>query len=131
MQKLHKIVVNNVDRRYMQNTQPFMEPEPLMTPSLMQVTRNCIREARARAIQQKNYGLLTSGALDDSSEGKHAAVWRKGGRKPKLQTEHAALYEELAIQLECDHKPMPGFTEEKTQELVPTGDLPAKDGATS
>lgn len=90
-------------------------------------TRNRIREARARAIQQKNYDLLTSGALDDPSEGKHAAVWRKGGRKPKLQTEHAALYEELAIQLKCDHKPMPGCTEENTEQLVSTGDLVAKD----
>ncbi len=40
MQEFRKIVVNNVDRRYMQNTQSFMQPEPLMTPSLMQVVSN-------------------------------------------------------------------------------------------
>jgi transcription factor IIIB subunit 2 len=78
-------------------------------------TKNRIREARARAIQQKNYGVLTSGALDDPSEGKHAAVWRKGGRKAKLQADHDALYEELAIQLRCDDRPTKE-AEEKTEE---------------
>jgi transcription factor IIIB subunit 2 len=73
-------------------------------------TKNRIREARARAIQQGNRSLLTSGALDDPAEGKHAAVWRKGGRKPKNRTDHAALYKELAEQL--GHTPEAPTSEE-------------------
>lgn len=96
-------------------------------------TRNRIREARARAIQQKNYTLLTSGALDDPSEGKHAAVWRKGGRKPKLQTDHAALYEELASQLKCDDVALPGdiekLDEQTTNDTVVVQELVAYDSS--
>jgi len=62
-------------------------------------TRNRIREARARAIQEGNVQLLSSGALDDPSEGKHSTMWRKGGRKPKNREEHTALYMELAKDL--------------------------------
>eukprot|EP00547_Thalassionema_nitzschioides_P009284 CAMPEP_0194227564 /NCGR_PEP_ID=MMETSP0156-20130528/42924_1 /TAXON_ID=33649 /ORGANISM="Thalassionema nitzschioides, Strain L26-B" /LENGTH=632 /DNA_ID=CAMNT_0038960051 /DNA_START=99 /DNA_END=1997 /DNA_ORIENTATION=+ len=62
-------------------------------------TKNRIREARARAIQQKNYDLLTSGALDDPLDGKNPARWRKAGRKQKLQTAHDELYKELEQQL--------------------------------
>lgn len=65
-------------------------------------TRNRIREARARAIQDGNVQLLTSGALDDPSEGKHSTMWRKGGRKPRNQEEHDALYLELAKDLRID-----------------------------
>mmetsp|Transcript_13063 Transcript_13063/g.21615 ORF Transcript_13063/g.21615 Transcript_13063/m.21615 type:complete len:636 (-) Transcript_13063:136-2043(-) len=95
-------------------------------------TRNRIREARARAIQQGNRSLLTSGALDDPSEGKHAAMWRKGGRKPKNREDHAALYQELAEQL--GHKSTPEATATETavvasgaaKKRVTTGD--GKDG---
>lgn len=62
-------------------------------------TKNRIREARARAIQQGNRSLLTSGELDDPSEGKRAAVWRQGGRNPKNRQDHDKLYLELEKQL--------------------------------
>eukprot|EP00546_Thalassionema_frauenfeldii_P021847 CAMPEP_0178906146 /NCGR_PEP_ID=MMETSP0786-20121207/6665_1 /TAXON_ID=186022 /ORGANISM="Thalassionema frauenfeldii, Strain CCMP 1798" /LENGTH=595 /DNA_ID=CAMNT_0020577825 /DNA_START=128 /DNA_END=1911 /DNA_ORIENTATION=+ len=62
-------------------------------------TKNRIREARARAIQQKNYDLLTSGALDNPLDGKNPARWRKNIRKQKLQADHDQLYKELEKQL--------------------------------
>jgi transcription factor IIIB subunit 2 len=46
-------------------------------------TRNRIKEARARAIQENNVELLTSGALDDPMAGKSAAKWRDGKVKQK------------------------------------------------
>jgi transcription initiation factor TFIIIB Brf1 subunit/transcription initiation factor TFIIB len=83
-------------------------------------TRNRIREARARAIQEGNVQLLTSGALDDPSEGKHATMWRKGGRMPKNREEHAALYLELAKDLKHDTEENKdeGQSEENAQERV-------------
>jgi transcription factor IIIB 90 kDa subunit len=46
--------------------------------------RNKMREARAKAIQEGNVALLTSGALDDS--GKFGSKWRELRRKSAQQT---------------------------------------------
>jgi transcription factor IIIB 90 kDa subunit len=46
--------------------------------------RNKMREARAKAIQEGNVALLTSGALDDS--GKFGSKWRQLHRKSAQQT---------------------------------------------
>jgi transcription factor IIIB subunit 2 len=58
-------------------------------------SRNRIREARARAIQEGNVALLTSGALDDPAEGKKAGTWRSQTRKNQRKEEHNKLYESL------------------------------------
>ena len=66
-------------------------------------SRNRIREARARAIQEGNVELLESGALDDPMEGKRKHSWRnKTRRKSKRKQEHNKLYETLQKELATD-----------------------------
>ena len=63
-------------------------------------TRNKILEARAKAIQNGNVELLTSGALDDPAEGKRAATWReKYKRKNPNRDQHTELYSALEKEL--------------------------------
>jgi len=40
--------------------------------------------------------------LDDPSEGKHAAMWRKGGRKAKNKIQHSELYKSLETELRME-----------------------------
>ena len=58
-------------------------------------TKNKIREARAKAIQENNIQLLTSGALDDPVTGKGAKRWRE-----KKTTERQAQFQELYESIE-------------------------------
>jgi hypothetical protein len=63
-------------------------------------TRNKIMEARAKAIQNGNVELLTSGALDDPAEGKKASMWRDGRkRKNPNREQHSELYSALEKEL--------------------------------
>jgi transcription initiation factor TFIIIB Brf1 subunit/transcription initiation factor TFIIB len=57
-------------------------------------TKNRIMEARARAIQDNNVKLLTSGALDDPMAGKRAAKWRNGKMNEK-HVQFELLYQDL------------------------------------
>ena len=57
-------------------------------------TKNRILEARARAIQDNNVKLLTSGALDDPMAGKSAAKWRNGKMNEK-HVQFELLYQDL------------------------------------
>jgi hypothetical protein len=56
--------------------------------------KNCIREARAPAIQENNIQLLSSGALDDPLAGKNVAKWRDGKTSQK-QAAFENLYKSL------------------------------------
>ncbi len=59
-------------------------------------TKNRIMEARARAIQDKNVDLLTSGALDDPMKSKkHTTKWRED-----LSSEKTEAFEKLYKSLE-------------------------------
>ncbi len=59
-------------------------------------TKNRMMEARARAIQDKNVELLTSGALDDPMKSKkHTSKWREG-----LSSEKNEAFEKLYKSLE-------------------------------
>eukprot|EP00548_Thalassiothrix_antarctica_P004608 CAMPEP_0194140408 /NCGR_PEP_ID=MMETSP0152-20130528/9959_1 /TAXON_ID=1049557 /ORGANISM="Thalassiothrix antarctica, Strain L6-D1" /LENGTH=341 /DNA_ID=CAMNT_0038838639 /DNA_START=677 /DNA_END=1699 /DNA_ORIENTATION=+ len=78
-------------------------------------TKNRIREARARAIQQKNYGMLTSGALDNPLEGKNATLWRTNSRKQQLQADHDVLYKELEKELTHDDGNEKGSSDENNR----------------
>ncbi|KAL3906076.1 MAG: hypothetical protein SGILL_009421, partial [Bacillariaceae sp.] len=73
-------------------------------------SKNRIMEARARAIQEKNLNLLTSGALDDPmSTKKNTAKWRDGKTSQK-----ADAFEQLYKSLEEDLKKTPSKAGPKT-----------------
>jgi transcription factor IIIB subunit 2 len=57
-------------------------------------TKNRIMEARARAIQESNVELLTSGALDNPMAGRSAAKWRDGKITQKVM-QFEQLYDSL------------------------------------
>jgi transcription factor IIIB subunit 2 len=60
-------------------------------------TSNRIREARAKAIQDGNVGLLTSGKLDDPRDSvKRATKWRESKSVSDKQKELNTLYTQLA-----------------------------------
>lgn len=58
-------------------------------------TTNRLKEARAKAIQDGNVGLLTSGKLDDPRERK-ASKWRESKPESKKQKELNKLYTQIA-----------------------------------
>mmetsp|Transcript_22771 Transcript_22771/g.56254 ORF Transcript_22771/g.56254 Transcript_22771/m.56254 type:complete len:682 (+) Transcript_22771:134-2179(+) len=62
-------------------------------------TRNKMREARAKAIQENNVQLLESGALDDKLKGKRASKWRQvlpqGKKFQEKQQEFEKLYQSI------------------------------------
>jgi transcription factor IIIB subunit 2 len=60
-----------------------------------------IIQARAKAIQEQNVELLTSGALDDPMGGKRATKWRT----PKKPNERKAKFDELYKSLETELTP--------------------------
>jgi len=60
-------------------------------------TRNRFREARAKAIQEKNVELLESGALDDPRAGKRGSKWRQAS---KAVTDKNSEFDELYSSLE-------------------------------
>ncbi|KAL3772234.1 hypothetical protein ACHAWO_012632 [Cyclotella atomus] len=63
-------------------------------------SKNRIREARAKAIVDKNYELLESGALDNQNlRGKWATRWRKPNKQSELQSQYAEMYEELESEI--------------------------------
>lgn len=63
-------------------------------------TKNKIREARAKAIQQNDIALLTSGALDDPLSGKQKKRWRDVDKQlSERQTELKKLYESIEQEL--------------------------------
>lgn len=62
--------------------------------------KNRIREARAKAIVEKNYELLESGALDNQNlKGRWASKWRRPNKQSELQSQYAEMYEELENQM--------------------------------
>ena len=62
-------------------------------------TKNRIMEARARAIQDKNINLLTSGALDDPMKSKkHTSKWRDGQLSEKTEA-FEKLYKSLEAEI--------------------------------
>ncbi|KAL7553065.1 hypothetical protein ACHAWF_016323 [Thalassiosira exigua] len=62
-------------------------------------TKNRIREARAKAVAERNVELLDSGALDNPNQkGKWASRWRK----PKPMTERDQRYAEMYSELETE-----------------------------
>mmetsp|Transcript_16822 Transcript_16822/g.38855 ORF Transcript_16822/g.38855 Transcript_16822/m.38855 type:complete len:619 (-) Transcript_16822:306-2162(-) len=62
-------------------------------------TKNRIMEARARAIQDKNIDLLTSGALDDPMKSKkHTSKWRDGQLSEKTEA-FEKLYKSLEAEI--------------------------------
>lgn len=63
-------------------------------------TKNRIREARAKAIVEKNYELLESGALDNHNlKGRNASSWRRPKKLTQIETEYAEMYEELETEM--------------------------------
>jgi transcription factor IIIB subunit 2 len=64
-------------------------------------TTNRLREARAKAIQKKNVGLLTSGKLDDPRE-KRSSKWREIKSVTEKQKDLNALYGQLAKDMTGD-----------------------------
>ena len=63
-------------------------------------TKNRIKEARAKAVAEKNVDLLTSGALDDPNhKGKHASKWRKSKTMTERDQQYADMYSELEIEM--------------------------------
>lgn len=58
-------------------------------------TRNKYREARAKAIQDRNMPLLTSGDLDDPRHGKRKASWRNHVKDTEESQELDELYQKL------------------------------------
>ena len=66
-------------------------------------SKNRIREARAKAIIDKNYELLESGALDGQNlKGKWASKWRMPNKQSELQSQYAEMYEELENEMTSD-----------------------------
>lgn len=64
-------------------------------------TSNRIREARARAIQQGNVALLTSGKLDDPRQNtKQATKWRQHANVTEKQREMDQMYIQLETEME-------------------------------
>jgi len=64
-------------------------------------SRNKIMEARAKAIQEGNTALLTSGALDNPLDGpRKSHLWRAGEKDNKRTAEFKQLYSDLEQQLE-------------------------------
>ena len=62
-------------------------------------TKNRIMEARARAIQEKNIDLLTSGALDDPMKSKkHISKWREDKSSEKTEA-FEKLYKSLEAEM--------------------------------
>jgi len=82
-------------------------------------TKNRIMEARARAIQDKNIDLLTSGALDDPMKSKkHTSKWRDGQSSEKTEA-----FEKLYKSLEVDiFKKKNGKSDEEETEGIDDGD---------
>jgi transcription factor IIIB subunit 2 len=73
-------------------------------------SKNRILEARARAIQEKNINLLTSGALDDPMSSKRSVTkWRDG-----KTTQRAEAFEQLYKSLEQEMKNEPAKAGRKT-----------------
>jgi transcription factor IIIB subunit 2 len=66
-------------------------------------SKNRIREARAKAIVEKNYELLESGALDNQNlKGRWASAWRRPNKKSELQSQYDEMYEELESEMTSD-----------------------------
>jgi transcription factor IIIB subunit 2 len=72
-------------------------------------TKNRIREARARAIDEGNVALLTSGALDDPMQsGKRAQKWRSAKKMRPEEVKFQQLYESLETELHSGAVPAAG-----------------------
>lgn len=65
-----------------------------------------LQQARALAIQEKNFELLTSGALDDPRAGKRATKWREPPKKLREKKEKfKLLYQSLEVELKQSADP--------------------------
>lgn len=62
-------------------------------------TANRLREARARAVAERDVDLLESGALDNP---RHKGRWATNWRKPRAVSERNKQYEEMYSQLEAE-----------------------------
>lgn len=66
-------------------------------------TKNRIREARAKAVSERNAELLDSGALDNPKhKGKWASKWRKPKKVSEIDKQYADMYEELETEMAED-----------------------------
>mmetsp|Transcript_11384 Transcript_11384/g.24126 ORF Transcript_11384/g.24126 Transcript_11384/m.24126 type:complete len:624 (+) Transcript_11384:220-2091(+) len=78
-------------------------------------TKNRIMEARARAIEEKNIDLLTSGALDDPMKSKrHSSRWRNGSSTEKTEA-FETLYKSLEDEINRKKKGDPDEKEESDE----------------
>ncbi|KAL7544119.1 hypothetical protein ACHAXR_013523 [Thalassiosira sp. AJA248-18] len=66
-------------------------------------TKNRIREARAKAVAERNVDLLSSGALDNPNhKGKWASRWRTPKGMSERDQEYAEMYSELETEMTED-----------------------------
>jgi transcription factor IIIB subunit 2 len=63
-------------------------------------TTNRIREARAKAVLERNVGLIKSGALDNPNlKGKYASKWRNSKKITERSQEYSEMYSELEAEM--------------------------------
>ena len=63
-------------------------------------TANRLREARARAVAERDIDLLTSGALDHPNmKGKRRELWRKSKKMTEKDKEFTEMYSELEVEM--------------------------------
>merc|ERR1712194_795452 len=63
-------------------------------------TANRLREARARAVAERDVDLLTSGALDNPNQrGKRRELWRKSKKMTEKDKEFTDMYSELEVEM--------------------------------
>jgi transcription factor IIIB subunit 2 len=89
-------------------------------------TRNKFLEARAKAIQENNVELLTSGQLDDPREGKKATKWRRQKLNPKK-----AKFKQLYQNIEKELVATSSSNKDADSEDGETEPVSEKDGETS
>lgn len=85
-------------------------------------SRNRIREARARAIQDGNVQLLQSGALDDPMDGKKGKKWRqKRKTATKRRKDYDQVYESLEKELDMEEESEANDGTNNTEIVLHTG----------
>lgn len=62
-------------------------------------TKNRLREARAKALQENNVPLLTSGALDDPRDGSRKQKWREQSKQSERKAQMAEMYDSIEAEV--------------------------------
>lgn len=96
---------------------------PGMSPSHLLLVFHLRLQARAKAIQENNVELLTSGLLDDPREGKRSKKWRRPSEKQNFKR---AKFKELYQSLE---KELGSGSNKETISSVPAPEEPTQDEA--